>query len=106
MRGSKRNKRVIIQSSAETRDSYGAAIETWNTYKSVWANISPDSNNEKLLSDTIDTSSRLKITINYFDGLTHKMRILYNDRVFNIKSIINREERNRDLVLTVVENVN
>lgn len=105
MRVSRKNKKVTIQEITETRNSYGESIETWVKFKTVWANIAPISGKEFFNAQTISSKATLKITVNYIDGLTHKKRILHGDRIFNIENILNKDERNRELVILVSENV-
>jgi len=46
-----------------------------------------------------------KISIRYLAGITPKMRVKHGNRIFDIVSMINPEERNRELQLMVKERI-
>ena len=44
-----------------------------------------------------------RVRFRYVAGVTAKMRVLYGARIFNVLSVINPEERNREIVLMCKE---
>ncbi len=46
-----------------------------------------------------------RITLRYMSGITPKMRVNYNSRIFDILSVINVGERNRELQLMCRESI-
>lgn len=94
---------ITIQESTDTRDSYGEPIHAWNTFDQVWASIEPISGREYFASKETRSQSTHRIRIRYRSGLSTKMRISWDSRYFDIESILNPDERDRELVLMCVE---
>ena len=73
--------------------------ETWNDILSTWANINPISGKEYYSAETINSDLTHKIRLRYRKGITPDMRVIYNDRIFYIISVINEYEKNTMLQL-------
>ena len=97
--------KVVIQQNTPTRDSYGAEVDNWIDYATVWASIEPARGREFWESQQVNAEITGKITIRYLAGITPKMRVKHGDRIFHIISVINTEERNRELQLMVKEKI-
>ena len=95
--------RITIQSVTETADSFGAMTETWGTFAQVWASIEPLSGRELLQAQQIQADVTHRVRFRFLAGVTAKMRGLYGTRYFNILSIINTDERDREIVLMCKE---
>jgi len=108
MRAGKLRHKITIQYCPEpqSQDSYGAVIKNWSDYATVWASIEPARGREFWESQQINAEVTAKITIRYLAGITPKMRVKYGSRIFEIISVINPEERNRELQLMVKESIN
>ena len=105
MRAGQLRHKVIIQENTPSRDDYGAEAESWSNFATVWAAIEPIRGREFWESQQINAEVTARITIRYLSGVTPKMRVKYGTRIFDIISVINPEERNRDLQLMVKEAV-
>ena len=73
--------------------------EIWNDVLTTWANINPISGKEYYSAETINSDLTHKIRLRYRKGLTPDMRVIYNDRIFYIISVINEYEKNTMLQL-------
>ena len=73
--------------------------ETWKDILSTWANINPISGKEYYSAETINSDLTHKIRLRYRKGITPDMRVIYNDRIFYIISVINEHEKNTMLQL-------
>lgn len=91
--------RITLQEYTTTKDSYGAEIESWADKVSVFASIEPLSGREYFKAQQINAEVTTSITIRYISGVLPKMRIRLSDRYFEILSVINPEEKNRELRL-------
>lgn len=91
--------RVTLQEYTATRDSYGAELEAWVDIATVWASVEPLTGREYFQTQQINAEISTKVTIRFKAGVTAKMRLIYNDRVFEIISVINTEEKDVQLVL-------
>lgn len=91
--------RVTIQEYTTTRDSFGAEIEAWVDIATVWASVEPLTGREYFQMQQINTEISTKVTMRFKAGVTVKMRLIYNNRIFEIISLINTEEKDVQLVL-------
>lgn len=82
------DRRIIIQEVTETQNSYGAASESWSTFKTVWAEVKPVKGKEFFLDEQVNARIDSIFRIRWIEGLTTKMRISYNGQYYNIYSII------------------
>ena len=105
MRAGTLRHKVVIQKNTPTRDSYGAEVEAWADYATVWASIEPARGREFWESQQVNAEVTGKIRIRYLEGITPKMRVKHGSRIFEIISVINPEERNRELQLMVKERI-
>jgi SPP1 family predicted phage head-tail adaptor len=102
MAGKLRHK-VTVQIVTETQDAYGEADKSWSTHKIVWADVAPISGREFFNAKQFASEISHKITIRHDSTITPKMRILYDSRYFNIESVINEGERDRQTTLMCKE---
>ena len=105
MRAGQLRHKVIIQENTPSRDGYGAEVESWSDFATIWAAIEPIRGREFWESQQINAEVTARITIRYLSVVTPKMRVKYGTRIFGIISVINPEERNRELQLMVKEAV-
>ena len=73
--------------------------EDWKDIATTWANINPISGKEYYSAETINSDLTHKIRLRYRKGITPDMRVIYNDRIFYIISVINEYEKNTMLQL-------
>ena len=97
------NKRITIEQVTETRDSYGAVVEAWGVFAVVNASVSPLVGREYIAAKQISADVTHKIRLRYLSGITPKMRISWDGRIFDIESILNVDECNREMVIMARE---
>lgn len=97
--------RVTLQEYVTARDSFGAEIPTWVDVATVWASVSPISGKEYFAAHQINAEVSTKITMRFRPGITPKMRVLFNNRCFEILSVLSFEERGIELALMCKERV-
>lgn len=97
---------VTIQETTTTTDDSGGVTETWTTHKSVDAAIRPLTGQEGFLAQQVpDAATTHEISIRYLSTVTPLMRVLFGSRIFNIRSVLNVGERNRETLLMTKEKV-
>lgn len=96
-------KRLIIQKRSTTQDSYGQPLTSWTDVAIVWGEVVPTSGNENQSADALQSSENFIVTIRYRAGITAKMRIKYGNRLFDIQSVLDENERHRTINLSCVE---
>ena len=99
----RRDETIIIQEGTNSTDEYNAPTVTWSTFTTTWAKVT-DSNagsSERYESDQLTAVRTTTFNIRYIAGVKEKMRILYDDRFYDIE-FIGRPDRNRSLELRCI----
>lgn len=95
--------RITIQTSTVTTDANGISTEAWTTFSTVFAAVEPLTMREYLSAAATDSKIDTRFVIRYLTGVLPTMRILYNSKYYNIISIINVSERDRELQILASE---
>jgi len=104
MRAGELRHRVTIQEFVEAVDQYGTPIgQDWQDVCTVWAAVEPIQGREYILLQNTQTELTARIRIRYRAGIKPAMRVVYGQRIFNIQSVIDPEERHRELLLMCQE---
>jgi SPP1 family predicted phage head-tail adaptor len=105
MKSGRLRHRVHLQSKTVTRDAFGGETIAWasKTPSPIWAEISPLSAREYFAAQQERSQVTHKIIIRYFSGLQTAWRVLWGSRQFDIVSVINPEERNKEMILLCTE---
>ena len=103
MRVDRRNK-ITISSKTETQNSYGEKTYTLTAvYSNIWASFEPLIGREMYEAQQVQPKLSGKFRIEYMSGLDTNMIVTFGTRTFDIKSIIDYKEQNRELILMVEE---
>jgi len=99
--------RIDLQSNSETVDALGGVVSGWSNYAtSVPATVTPLRGVERDGSGQIETQTTYKITIRCLasvENVSPKYRVQYDGRTFDIKSVVDVQERHRMIELMCVE---
>lgn len=95
--------RITIQEPVESSDGMGGVTTTWNTFATIWANIRPLRGREYIAAQQTQSGITHKIEIRYLENLTPKKRVKWNSRYFDIESVLDVFERNKQMDLMCVE---
>lgn len=85
---------ISLQSYAETRSASGHARQTWSTYVSVWAKFRTLSGNERIAAQQASSVLTHEVSIRQLDFVKSGDRIVWGDRIFDIKDVRNVDELN------------
>lgn len=91
--GSLRHRIEIQQLSEAATDGQGGYTAAWSTIHTVWAKVEASTGSERLFAQKIEANYDHKIFIRRLAGLDSKMRILFDGRIFQVKSVKREEER-------------
>jgi len=94
--------RIALQVRTVTRVE-GIPEENWATVATVWAAVADLSGKEYFQAASMQSEVTTRIKIRYRKEITPSMRVLYGDRVFNILSVIDKDERHRVIELLCKE---
>ena len=96
---------ITLQGQGTTRDSGGGISSGWSTIASVYADIKPKSGKEVYAQGKLVGSVSHEITVRYRTDITNSSRISFDSKLFNIRAIINVDERDRFLKLLCEQGV-
>lgn len=105
MSAGKLRHRISIQRKERTPDGAGGWYDTWVEKWKVYAQIKPSSGGENLVAMRLQASITHDIVIRYLPDIKASDKIVFEDRSFNIVSIIDVEERKRWYQLRCEEGV-
>lgn len=69
----------------------------------AFAQIKPYQGNEKFFNDKVNTEISHRIKIRYQSGLDNEMIIKFGGRIFEIVSLINKDELNKEILIMAIE---
>lgn len=85
--------RITFQKEEKTPDGVKGFTVAWNDFAVAWASIAPLVGREYFYAHQITAEVTHRIRMRYRKDINSKMRITLGERVFNIESIIDMEER-------------
>lgn len=97
MRAGDLRHRVELQVRTLSTDDFGETIETWQTQETVWAAVEPLTGMRYLAAKQANADVTGTVRMRYREGVRPTMRLLWGTRVLRIVSIINPDERSREL---------
>lgn len=97
--------RIDIESPVTAPNGSGGSTVVWTaiTASKIRAYIKPISGAERLQAMRLESDITHRVFIRYRSDFTAASRINYNGRLFQIRAILNLEERNQWLELYAVE---
>ena len=99
MRAGELRQRITIQQKTITRDTYGAAVETWAALATVWAAVEPMSGREYFQSQQINAEVTTRIRIRHRSDVDSTMRVVFGASTYDIQAVIEPETNKRELQL-------
>jgi SPP1 family predicted phage head-tail adaptor len=100
MRAGRLRHRVTIQRRLDVRDTYGdVAGGDWEDVASVWAAVEPLRGREFAELQRAGAEVTTRVVMRYRSGIEPQMRVKYGAHVYDIESVINVDERDRELQL-------
>ena len=88
MRSEKLDRRIIIESFTDARDSYGQPIRTWSTFATVWAGVKLNIGKEIFATREKVKERIVDFKIRYRTDLNNEMRVIYNENYYEIEDIV------------------
>lgn len=87
--------KITIERETSTPDSQGGQSLAWSTHATIKAYLKPMSGGERLQAMRLEANQTHRIYIRYRDDLLTTDRIVIGNRKFQIRALINIEERNK-----------
>lgn len=96
--------KVKIQTPIETTDAKGGlTLASWSDVAEVWAEIDPTSARRYVNADQLEMLGYHTIRLRYTPSFTPGCRIVCGTRIFYCNSMVNTNNRRRELILTCTE---
>jgi len=96
---------ISLEKPARIPDGCGGEVDGWIEELTAKAEIVPVSGHERLQSMRLEADVTHRVRMRYSAIVKPWHRIRFGDRYFNIRSVLNVEERNRWLELKAEEGV-
>jgi SPP1 family predicted phage head-tail adaptor len=91
---------VEFQRATETANAFGEPIKTWETLTTDWCAVEPLKGNEKFEAMQVQTDIDTRIVARWhkkLSTLTTKDRAVFGSLIYDIKEVLNIDNRNREL---------
>lgn len=100
MRAGKLRHRIIIQQKAPALDEYGGTVYEWSDYATVWAKKRPLRGRELMAAQAAQSETTVMFYTRYLSGINSTMRIVHDGEYYDIASVIDVDERHRELEIS------
>jgi SPP1 family predicted phage head-tail adaptor len=104
MRAGKLRHRLQVQSYVEVQSASGEQAKKWETVATVWGSVEPLNGRELFAAQQVQAEVTHTIRLRHV-SLDPAQRILFGTRIFNLSSIMNKEERRVELSIMAMEQV-
>lgn len=97
--------RIVIESKVETPDGVGGFTVVWSTFATVFARVESVNGNERKFAMRLEENISHVITCRAKSviGVTTPMRISFQSRLFQIKSVFRKNELSEWTTILAVE---
>ncbi len=95
MRAGALRHRVLLESAVKVPDGGGGVVETWEEVAPLWVAIRPLSGREAMAAGQFASRLTHEITLRYRVLVLPEMRFRKGDRIFEIRAVMDVDERHR-----------
>lgn len=103
MRAGQLRHQVTVKSPTHASDGMGGVTTTWGTVTVCWASVEPLRGREWVESHLENADVTGRIIMRYKSGILPTYQVYFGSRTFEVLSVINKDERNREMELMVRE---
>ena len=105
MQAGKLRQHVVLQQPVAGSNAIGEIVDTWADVATVWAAIEPATGSWYYAGQQAESKVDGRVRIRYRSDVLPTWRIKYGDRYLSIVSILNPQERNKELTLMYLESL-
>ena len=98
-------KKIALQSKTRTPDGSGGFTLVWATYATVRAKIDTKPGREQVEADRLSATQMLRAVIRYRADVNEVDRVSFAGKVYQIRSVVNVEFKNKWLELDLEQGV-
>lgn len=95
--------RIRLEAPVRSGEAGGGAAITWVLVAEIWGALRPSGSAERVEGDGLKASASHEIWIRHREGISHDMRFVAGERVFDIRSVVETAGRKRFLRCLVEE---
>lgn len=106
MRAGRLRHRGDIEQYTVLQNETGEPEKEWAPFAVRWMSIDPIEGREFWAAQQVNAEVTHRIRLRYLEGLSPKMRIVFQGRVFQIDSVRNLSERRTEMEVMAIERVN
>lgn len=99
---------VTVERATVSEDAAGAPVKSWSTLEATWAGVEPLTGQERFIAHQSAPDVTHRITLRWstaLAGLSPADRVLYSGRVFDLRAVLNLDERNATIECLATERV-
>ena len=93
----------IVKPTKVAKDQYGADLFEYPVVAQVYAEIQSRATGETQVFGTSTSKQQSQIRIRYTPLVDRTMQIWWNDKKYSINSIVNTDEKNKEMILSASE---
>lgn len=108
MRAGRLRHKVRLERFTETQSAFGEPVKAWALLKEVWASVEPLKGAERQRAQQQAAAEDVRIVLRWSSdiaSLNSKDRVVYGSKVYDIKSVLNINERNSEINIMAVEHL-
>lgn len=102
---SRLRRRITVEQPVLTDDGLGGHTTSWNNVATIWAEVTPLRGDEQILNERLAMVATHRFTIRYREDVFANMRIGYDGKYYNIRSIIDAGDAHIFLEIIAEEGV-
>jgi len=109
LRAGRLRHQVVVQQPDPTVDTYGQPVRGWATVATVWAAVEPLNGREFFKAQEVQAETRVRMRLRYgseIASISQSWRVTFSGKVYNILSVIQPAEIDREIILMCGEGVN
>jgi SPP1 family predicted phage head-tail adaptor len=92
---------ITIQENTQTTSSTtGAKVNSWSTFRTIPTRRIINSGTETVLGDRRENDFSITFEVPYYPGINPKMRVLYEEQVYNINAVVEIGRKEKLRILT------
>jgi SPP1 family predicted phage head-tail adaptor len=103
IRAGRFRKRIDIVEVKTTRSSSGALVPSESVFACAWAAIEPLNGRELFDAARESVSISTRVRMRPIEGVTEAMHVDFEGRKYDIETVINHNERDREMILMCSE---
>jgi SPP1 family predicted phage head-tail adaptor len=108
MRSGRLRHRLRFERATETQNQFGEPVQTWAEIKTVWGAVEPLRGAERQRANQTQADEDVRLVARYSSELATlnpKDRCVAVGKVYDIKSVLNIDERNREFNVMAREHI-